>query len=61
MKLVFVRLGDMKDLDIAALHSHCEPLSCRTVAEREDLDRGDRKGLSNALPVVKVAGRDAGR
>ncbi len=43
MKLVFVRLGDVKDFNVAALHSHCEPLSCRTVAEREDLDERDEK------------------
>lgn len=42
VKLVFVRLGDMKDLNVAALHSHCKPLSSRTVAKREDLDRRDR-------------------
>lgn len=43
MKLVFVRLGDMKNFNVAALHSYSEPLSCRTVAEREDLDERDRK------------------
>lgn len=41
VKLVFVWLGDMKNLHIAALHPHCEPLSRGTVAQREDLATGN--------------------
>lgn len=54
MKLVFVWLGDVKDLNIAALHSHCEPFSCWTVAQREDLDRGGRRRLLPALQFLQV-------
>lgn len=38
VKLVFVGLGDVEHLHVAALHPHCQPLSCGTVAQREDLE-----------------------
>lgn len=45
VQLVLVRFGDMQDFDVAALHSHSQPLACRTVAQREDLEteRGGRR------------------
>lgn len=39
VKLVFVRLCDVKNLNITALHPNSEPFSCGTVAEGEDLRR----------------------
>ena len=32
VELVFVRLGVMENLHIAALHAHCQPLPCGAVA-----------------------------
>ena len=40
VQLVLVRLGDVEDLHVAALHAHGQPLSGRTVAQREDLHGG---------------------
>lgn len=46
VQLVLVGLGDVQDFHVAALHSHRQPLACRTVAQREDLqDGGGKKGV----------------
>ena len=42
VQLVLVRFGDVQDFHVTALHSHSQPLACRTVAQREDL--GDKEG-----------------
>ena len=39
VQLVLVRLGDVQNFYITALHAHRQPLSCRTVTQREDLER----------------------
>ncbi len=49
VQLVLVRFGDVQDFHVTALHSHSQPLACRTVAQREDLEtereeRRDRDG-----------------
>ena len=38
VQLVLVRFGDVQDFHVAALHPHSQPLACRTVAQREDLE-----------------------
>ena len=43
VQLVLVRLGDVQDLHVAALHAHRQPLSGGTVAQREDLQTGPRR------------------
>lgn len=43
VKLVLVWLGDVEDLHVAALHPHCQPLSCGTVAQGEDLETGNHE------------------
>jgi len=44
VQLVLVGFGDVQNLHVAALHPHSQPLACRTVAQREDLEmkRGRR-------------------
>lgn len=42
VQLVLVRFGDVQDFHITAFHSHSQPLACRTVAQREDLEREER-------------------
>ena len=42
VQLVLVRFGDVQDFHVTALHSHSQPLACRTVAQGEDL--GDEEG-----------------
>ena len=49
VQLVFVRLGVVENLHVAALHSHSQPLSCGTVAQREDLDGGEREEKENVI------------
>ena len=44
VQLVLVRLGDVQDLHVAALHAHGQPLSGGTVAQREDLQTGTATG-----------------
>lgn len=39
VKLVFVRLGVVKHLHVAALHAHSQPLSSGTVSQWEDLQQ----------------------
>ena len=44
VQLVLVRLGDVQHFYIPALHAHRQPLSCRKVTQREDLERGGERG-----------------
>lgn len=44
VQLVLVGLGDVQDFHVAALHSHRQPLACRTVAQREDLQERNQRG-----------------
>ena len=50
VQLVLLRFGDMQDLHVAALHAHRQPLSCRAVAQGEDLGRETGSGSGPAGP-----------
>lgn len=44
MQLVLIRFGNVKDLNITALHTNSQPLPCGAVAQRKDLQVHNRKG-----------------
>ena len=62
VQLVLVRLGDVQDLHVAALHAHRQPLSGGTVAQREDLQTGPRPGEGRRVGGLRdMEEEDGGR
>lgn len=49
MQLVFVRLGVMEHLHVAALHPNSQPFSSGTVAQWEDLEQGHNSEVKGRL------------
>ena len=49
VQLVLVRLGVVKNLHVAALHAHSQPFSSGTVAQREDLQRGQNNTIGSDM------------